>query len=91
MNVEKFLIENQQCYERFTFDKVFRFLLSNDFTDEEAKDIILFNCSLSSMVLQERINNDYYKKIKVNGEISSDLLDLKKKIAVQLPFKGSTN
>jgi hypothetical protein len=90
MNVEKFLIENQRCYDRFTFDKVFRFLLSNDFTDEEAKDIILFNCSLSTLVFQERINNYYYKTIKVNEEISGDLLDLKKKIAVQL-FEGRSN
>lgn len=87
MDVQKFLIENQKCHDRFTFDKIFRFLLKNNFTDEEAKDIILFNCSLSALVFQERIHNDYYKEIIVNEEISSDLLDFKRKIIDKILFK----
>jgi hypothetical protein len=40
-DIEGFLKTNELCYDRFTFDKVFRFLLTNDFDHEDAKDIIL--------------------------------------------------
>lgn len=79
-NIEKYLSGNQICYDRFSFDKIFRFLLSNDYTNEEAKDMILFNCSLSAIIFQERIDNNYYKKIKITDIISEDLLALKNEI-----------
>jgi hypothetical protein len=75
--IENFLRANEICYDRFTFDKIFRFLLKNDFSHEDAKDLILYNCSLSSLVLQERIHNRFYKKIKTGDEISKDLLALR--------------
>lgn len=80
MDLEKFLSENKLCNDRFTFDEIFRFLLRNNFSDEEAKDTIIFNCSLSTMVFQERIHNCYYKNIKTNEKISKDLLDFKNAI-----------
>jgi len=72
--IEKFLREHETCFDRFTFDKIFRFLLANDFDHEDAKDLILYNCSLSALVLQERIHNNYYYQIRVKEELSNDLL-----------------
>jgi hypothetical protein len=71
--IEDFLREHEICYDRFTFDKIFRFLLNNNFDHEGAKDLILHNCRLSALVLQERIHNRFYKKIKVDEEMSTDL------------------
>src|ERR1039457_3133137 len=78
--IEKYFLENQQCFDRFTFDKIFRFLLTNEFTQEEAKDTIICNCSLSALVFQERIYNDFYLTIKMNEKISEDLLKLKNEV-----------
>lgn len=72
--IEDFLRKHEICYDRFTFDKIFRFLLKNDFDHDDAKDLILYNCSLSAIIFQERIHNGAYKKIKANDEISPDLL-----------------
>jgi len=80
MEITEFLSKNYLCYDRFTFDKIFRKLLLNDYSHEEAKDIILNNCSLSSLVLQERIYNSYYKRINIEEKISADLLKLKNEI-----------
>ncbi|MCK9452577.1 MAG: hypothetical protein M0Q90_12865 [Bacteroidales bacterium] len=80
MEITEFLSKNYLCYDRFTFDKIFRKLLLNDYSHEEAKDIILNNCSLSSLVLQERVYNSYYEQINVEEEISADLLNLKNEI-----------
>jgi hypothetical protein len=78
--IKKYLVENRECFDRFTFDKIFRFLLTNQYSHEEAKDIILYNCSLSAIIFQERIDNGYYKIIKVNEQMSKDLLILKNEI-----------
>lgn len=91
IDLENFLTENYQCYDRFTFDKIFRLLLINDFTNEEAKDIVLYNCSLSALIFQERIFNDYYKKINAHDKISKDLLELKNEIFNQKLFKYFNN
>lgn len=79
-NIDIYLLENQICYDRFTFDNIMRFLLSNDYTHEEAKDLILFNCCLSLIIFQERIDNNYYKQIKISDTISEDLLMLTNEI-----------
>lgn len=79
-----YLKENYEIYDRFTFDQVFRFLLSNDFEHEEAKDIIMNNCALSALVLQERIHNEYYYRISVNEEISEDLNEFISEIAEKI-------
>ena len=75
-----FLEKNQICYDRFTFDKIMRFLLTKEYTHEEAKDTILFNCVLSGLVLQERIHNLYFEEISVEQLIADDLADLRDEI-----------
>jgi hypothetical protein len=84
MFLGNYLKENYKIYDRFTFDQVFRFLLSNDFEHEEAKDIIMNNCALSALVLQERIHNEYYYRISVNEEISEDLNEFISEIAEKI-------
>lgn len=79
--IEEFLKEHEICYDRFTFDKIFRFLLKNDFDHDEAKDVIMYNCSLSALVLQERVYNNYFYKMEVDEDISQDLLALKNEMA----------
>ena len=79
-----YIKENFEVYDRFTFDSFFRNLLKEGCDHEEAKDIIIHNCALSTLVLQERIYNGYYLKISVNEIISNDLLELKNEI-----FKAS--
>lgn len=88
-------MENDQfgcCYEvfdRFTFDNLFRKLLSNGYDHEESKDIIMNNCALSALVLQERIHNKYYYRISVDEKISEDLIEFRNAIAKRvLAFKG---
>jgi len=78
--VEEFMKNNYECFDRFTFDKIFRFLLSEDFSHEDAKDLILYNCALSAIIFQERIYNGYYKKITVSESISEDLRELRNEI-----------
>lgn len=75
-----FLEKNQICYDRFTFDKIMRFLLVKEYTHDDAKDTILFNCVLSGLVLQERIHNQYYEKISVEQVIADDLAKLRDEI-----------
>lgn len=66
--------------DRFSFDKLFKRLLSDEnYSHIEAKDFILTNYSLSIYVFQDRIENNYYKKIKIN-HVSEDLIELKNKI-----------
>lgn len=84
-----FLEKHQECFDRFTFDKLFRFLLSQDFDAEDAKDMIIAHCQLSALVYQERIENGFYKKISTAEEISYDLLELindayKKKLRAEI-------
>jgi hypothetical protein len=72
--IENFLKKHEVCYDRFTFDKIFRFLLKNDFEREGAKDLILYNCRLSATIFQERIHNNFYKTMSAEDEVSADLL-----------------
>lgn len=65
--------------DRFTFDNLYRKLLQENYSHSEAKDFILNNYSLSSLVFQERIENNFFSKIKIN-QISEDLIELKNKI-----------
>ena len=65
--------------DRFTFDNLFRKLLQEKCNHEEAKEFIINDYSLSAMVYQERIENDFYKKISIDEE-SEDLIELKNEI-----------
>jgi hypothetical protein len=76
-----------KLYDRFSFDNFFRLLLDNDFDHEEALDFILCNCSLSTLVFQERIYNKYYLNISTEETISDDLLDLRNQILAQIIAK----
>ncbi len=76
----EYIKEYSEVYDRFTFDNLFRLLLSNDFEYEEALDFILCNCSLSALVFQERIYNKYYLNISTEEAISDDLIKLRNQI-----------
>ncbi|MDN5353862.1 MAG: hypothetical protein PWQ09_618 [Candidatus Cloacimonadota bacterium] len=65
--------------DRFTFDNLFRKLLQKNYSHYEAKVFILNNYSLSALVFQERIENNFYKKIVIDNE-SEDLIVLRNKI-----------
>ncbi len=68
--------ENYEVYDRFTFDYLFKRLLADGYDNEEAKDVILYNCALSALVMQERLDNNYYLEIKADSVIAPDLLEL---------------
>ena len=74
--LEDYIKENYEVYDRFTFDYLFRNLLQDGYDHEEAKDIIIHNCALSTLVMQERIYNNHYLEISVREQISDDLLEL---------------
>lgn len=69
-----YIKDNYEIFDRFTFDDLFKRLLADGYDNEEAKDIILYNCALSTLVMQERLYNEYYLEISVDGEIAPDLI-----------------
>lgn len=71
-----YIKENYEVFDRFTFDYLFKRLLFDGYEHEEAKDIVLFNCALSLLVMQERLDNGYYLKMKADDDIAPDLLVL---------------
>jgi len=73
--------ENYEVFDRFTFDYLFKRLLADGYDNEQAKDVILYNCSLSTLVMQERLYNKYYLKMSVNDQIAPDLAELREEIA----------
>lgn len=79
-----YIKENYEVFDRFTFDYLFKRLLADNYDHEEAKDIILYNCALSTLVTQERLDNEYYLEISVQDEIAPDLAELKREIACQI-------
>ena len=66
--------------DRFSFDKVFRILLKDGFSQEDAKDYLMYNYSLSALTFQERIENKFYLKISCDENISSDLAELRNEV-----------
>jgi len=71
-----YIKENYEVFDRFTFDYLFKRLLADGYDNEEAKDIILYNCALSTLVTQDRIDNEYYWEISVNDVVAPDLLEI---------------
>jgi len=68
----------KQINDRFAFDSLFRKLLKTEYENkEDVLNYILICYSLSTMVFQERVENKYYRKIKVDEDISVDLQELK--------------
>ena len=78
--LEDYIKEHYEVYDRFTFDYLFKKLLADGYDNEEAKDVILHNCSLSALVIQERVHNEYYFEISVDDTIAPDLLELQREI-----------
>jgi hypothetical protein len=68
--------EFPEVFDRFAFDYLFKRLLFDGYDNEEAKDVILYNCALSLLVIQERLDNKYYLKITADDGIAPDLMDL---------------
>ncbi len=79
-----YIKENYEVFDRFTFDYLFKRLLADGYNNEEAKDIILYNCALSTLVTQERLDNEYYLEISVQDEIAPDLAELRREIACRI-------
>lgn len=79
-----YIKQNYCVYDRFTFDNLFKRLLADGYDHEEAKDIILYNCALSTLVTQERLDNEYYLEISVEDEMAPDLAELKREIEHQI-------
>jgi len=75
-----YIKENYEVYDRFTFDYLFKRLLTDGYDHEEAKDMIQYNCALSTLVMQERLYNEYYLEISANDEIAPDLMELKREV-----------
>jgi len=71
-----YIKEYPDVFDRFTFDYLFKRLLADGYDNEESKDIILYNCALSTIVTQERLYNEYYWEISVDDIIAPDLLDM---------------
>jgi len=71
-----YIEENHEVFDRFTFDYLFKRLLADGYDNEQAKDVILYNCALSALVMQERLDNNYYLKMKADDVIAPDLLKL---------------
>ena len=79
-----YIKEYPDVFDRFTFDYLFKRLLADGYDNEEAKDIILYNCALSTLVTQERIDNEYYLEISESDTIAPDLLQLREQIWSQI-------
>jgi hypothetical protein len=69
-----YIKEFPEVFDRFAFDYLFKRLLFDGYDQEAAKDIILYNCALSLLVMQERLDNKYYLKMKATDGIAPDLL-----------------
>ena len=79
-----YIKEHYEVFDRFTFDYLFKKLLADGYDNEEAKDIILYNCALSTLVTQERIDNEYYLEICESDTTAPDLLQLREQIWSQI-------
>jgi hypothetical protein len=75
-------------YELYTFDNLFRLLLKSNFDHEEALAFVLFNCSLSALVFQERIHNKGYRKLSAKDALSADLAARKAQLIYDLMSLG---
>ena len=83
----KYIRENYEVYDRFTFDYLFKQLLADGYANEEAKDIILYSCALSTLVIQERLDNEYYLEMSVDDGWAPDLLAMYREELGKAVFK----
>ncbi len=71
-----YIKEQPEVLDRFIFDYLFKRLLADGYDQEEAKDIIMYNCTLSLIVMQERFDNGYYLEMTTESGMAPDLLNL---------------
>jgi len=71
-------------YELYTFDNLLRLLLQNGFDHEECLQFVLFNCSLSALVFQERIHNERYRELLGKDAMPADLAACKARLIYDL-------
>lgn len=57
-------------YELYSFDNFFRLLLKNKLNHEDSLNYVLYSCSLSGPVFQERIHNRYYLRLSTKDALS---------------------
>lgn len=79
--------DKYEVFDRFTFDYLFKRLLADGYDNEQAKDIILYNCSLSALVMQERLDNEYYLRMKATDVIAPDLLAILHEEMMKVPYR----
>jgi len=82
-----YIKENSEVYDRFTFDYLFKRLLADGYDNEGAKDVILYNCALSLLVMQERLDNGYYREISPSDGVAPDLLDILYEELMKVTFR----
>ena len=71
-----YIKKHYKVFDRFTFDDLFKRLLADGCGHDDAKDVIMYNCAMSALVLQERIHNEYYSEMCVSDTIAPDLLQM---------------
>jgi hypothetical protein len=81
-----YIKEYPDVFDRFTFDYLFKRLMADGYDNEEAKDIILYNCALSTLVTQERLDNEYYLVMSVSDGMAPDLLDIFREVFKKAVF-----
>lgn len=79
--------EFMELNDRFSFDDVFRRLLAEGYDNDEAMQYILDNYSLGLIVMQERVENNFYEQINQSDKISSDLKKWRDEIAIKIISK----
>lgn len=71
-------------YEPYSFDNFFRLLLKNGIDYEEAMDFMIFSCSLSAPVFQERIHSKKYLTLLAEDVLSPKSAAIKAKLIYDL-------
>jgi hypothetical protein len=79
--------EFPEVFDRFSFDYLFKRLLADGYDNEQAKDVILYNCALSLLVMQERLDNGYYLKMTASDNIAPDLLAMLHEELMKKPYR----
>lgn len=82
-----YIREFPEVFDRFTFDYLFKRLLFDGYDQEAAKDIILYNCALSALVMQERLDNKYYLSMTARDGVAPDLLAMLHEELMKMPYR----
>jgi len=82
-----YIRECEEVFGRFTFDYLFKRLLADGYDNEDAKDIILYNCAMIALVMQERLDNKYYLSMTARDGIAPDLLAMLHEELMKTPYR----